>query len=82
MAPGRHLGPALSALKARGYPAAALAVFAQDDACREALMVANPEIAVDLTAHTHATFTRADLAKTIHTFVSAPDAVPGGAGGG
>jgi Ti-type conjugative transfer relaxase TraA len=74
MVPGKHLGPALSALRARGYPAAALDAFARDDATREAMLRANPEIAVDLTAATHATFTRADLARTIDTFVSSPDA--------
>lgn len=71
--PGRHLGPALSALRGRGYPTETLEAFARDEATREAMMRANPEIAVDLTAATHATFTRADLAKTINTFVSSPD---------
>ena len=51
-----------------------LEAFARDDATREAMLRANPEIAVDLTAATHATFTRADLARTIDTFVSSPDA--------
>ena len=74
MLPGRHLGPALSALKGRGYSAETLAAFARDAATREAMMRANPEIAVDLTAATHATFTRTDLARTIHAFVSSPDA--------
>ncbi len=74
MLPGRHLGPALSALKRRGYSAETLAAFARDAATREMIMRANPEIAVDLTSATHATFTRADLARTIHTFVSSPDA--------
>ena len=59
MLPGRHLGPALSALRARGYPAEALEAFARDEATREVMLVAAPEIAVDLTAATHATFTRA-----------------------
>ena len=49
MVPGRHLGPALSARRARGLSSETLAAFAQDDATREALLVANPEIAVDLT---------------------------------
>jgi Ti-type conjugative transfer relaxase TraA len=74
MLPGRHLGPALSALRARGYPAEALDAFARDEATREAMLRSNPEIAVDLTAATHATFTRADLAKTIDTFISSPEA--------
>lgn len=34
---GRHLGPALSALRARGYPANALEAFARDEATREAM---------------------------------------------
>ena len=34
---GRHLGPALSALRARGYPAKALKAFARDEATREAM---------------------------------------------
>ncbi|MGE0854135.1 MAG: Ti-type conjugative transfer relaxase TraA [Hyphomicrobiaceae bacterium] len=74
MLPGRHLGPALSALKGRGYSAETLEAFARDAATRERMMRANPEIAVDLTAATNATFTRAELARTIHTFVSSPDA--------
>ena len=72
--PGRHLGPALSALRSRGYPAEALEAFARGEATREAMLRSNPEIAVDLTAATHATFTRADLAKTIDTFVSSSEA--------
>jgi Ti-type conjugative transfer relaxase TraA len=77
MIPGRHLGPALSALKARGYPSTALDAFAADAVTREALMRANPEIAVDLTAATLATFIRADLAKTVHTFVESRDVFEG-----
>jgi hypothetical protein len=73
MVPGKHLGPALSALRARGYSSKTITEFARSEAAREVLLRANPEIAVDLTAATHATFTRADLARTIDTFVSSPD---------
>ena len=77
MIPGRHLGPALSALKGGVIRRRHWTRLRQDEATREALMRANPEIAVDLTAATLATFTRADLAKTIHTFVSTPEVFDG-----
>ena len=70
--PGRHMGPALAALRKRGLSSDAVDAFAADDEQRAATFDAHPELAIEITAATQATFTAADVARTVATYVTDP----------
>jgi Ti-type conjugative transfer relaxase TraA len=70
--PGRHMGPALAALRKRGLSSDAVDAFIADDEQRAATFDAHPELAIEITAATQATFTASDVARTVATYVTDP----------